>query len=103
MGIPAISQSEIFMLSVYRKLNRSIPFLSCKHKCPGLNMTASVSGVGVERNCIFCKIVNKTAAANILYEDKKLMVFTDRSPAAQHHYLVIPKEHIVDIRALSRE
>merc|ERR1711953_431819 len=42
-------------------------------------------------SCIFCQIVNKTAEANILHEDEKLMVFTDLRPAADHHYLVIPK------------
>merc|ERR1712098_1028500 len=46
------------------------------------------------------KIVAKEAPANILYEDEKLLVFTDRSPAAKHHFLVIPKEHIKDIKSL---
>merc|ERR1712228_316954 len=35
-------------------------------------------------------------------KDERFVVFPDISPAAKNHLLVIPKEHIVDVRALTR-
>jgi len=52
-------------------------------------------------SCVFCKIVARESPANILYEDEQLLVFPDIRPAAEHHYLVIPKVHIVSIQSLT--
>merc|ERR1712215_391723 len=62
-----------------------------------------VRSVKMTTNCIFCKIVNKEAPSNILHEDERFVVFPDISPAAKNHLLLIPKEHIVDVRALTRD
>lgn len=48
-------------------------------------------------NCIFCNIVNKTEPAIILYEDGELLALINKYPAAETHYLVIPKKHIHSI------
>ncbi|KAH9519416.1 Histidine triad nucleotide-binding protein 2, mitochondrial [Bulinus truncatus] len=43
---------------------------------------------------IFSKIINKTIPAKILYEDDKCLAFSDVSPQAPVHFLVIPKKVI---------
>lgn len=42
-------------------------------------------------SCIFCKIVNKEIASNIVYEDEKVVAFHDINPQAPYHILVVPK------------
>lgn len=44
-------------------------------------------------NCIFCKIVNKTIPAKVVYEDEEMLCFKDINPAAPVHLLLIPKVH----------
>ncbi|MDD5456918.1 MAG: HIT domain-containing protein [Candidatus Margulisbacteria bacterium] len=51
-------------------------------------------------DCIFCKIASKTIKSDIVYEDDKTLIFSDINPVAEHHYLVITKEHFSDILAL---
>ena len=45
-------------------------------------------------NCVFCRIAAKDEQASILYEDADFVCFRDRSPAATHHYLLIPRLHL---------
>lgn len=47
--------------------------------------------------CIFCKIVEKTIPAKIVFEDEDLVAFHDVNPVAPVHVLVIPKKHIVGL------
>lgn len=47
--------------------------------------------------CIFCKITNKKIPADIVYEDKKLIVFKDIHPLANVHLLIVPKKHIPSV------
>lgn len=51
-------------------------------------------------NCIFCKIIAKEIPSNIIYEDNDVFVFHDIKPAAEVHFLIIPKEHIENMLAL---
>ena len=44
--------------------------------------------------CVFCRIAAKDEQAEIVYEDEDYVCFRDRSPAATHHYLLIPRQHI---------
>jgi len=48
----------------------------------------------MENNCIFCKIINKEAKAEIIFEDDKIIVFKDIYPKAPIHWLFVPKKHI---------
>ncbi len=48
-------------------------------------------------DCIFCKIINKEAPADFIYEDESVLVFADAKPSAPVHYLIVPKEHIQSI------
>lgn len=54
-------------------------------------------------DCIFCKIVNKKADAEILYEDDKVMAFLDIKPLNFGHTLVIPKKHFDDIFSIEEK
>ena len=44
--------------------------------------------------CIFCKIGQKKATAEIIFEDEDCLAFKDANPQAPVHFLVIPKKHI---------
>ena len=44
-------------------------------------------------SCVFCRIVQGTAPATLIYEDEKALVFLDIRPLNPGHTLVIPKEH----------
>ncbi|XP_066260286.1 adenosine 5'-monophosphoramidase HINT3-like [Euwallacea similis] len=52
-------------------------------------------------NCIFCKITQKNAPADIQFENPEIIIFKDIKPAAEHHYLAIPKEHIMNVNSLN--
>lgn len=45
-------------------------------------------------DCLFCKIINKEAPAEIVYEDDEIVSFRDINPAAPVHLLVVPRKHI---------
>lgn len=51
--------------------------------------------------CVFCRIAAKDESAKVVYEDSDYVCFRDRSPAATHHYLLIPRTHIRSARTLS--
>jgi len=46
---------------------------------------------------IFSKIINREIPADILYEDDDVLAFTDVSPQAPEHFLVIPKQPIATV------
>ncbi len=50
--------------------------------------------------CVFCQIKEKKLPAAWVFEDDQVFVIKDRSPQAPIHYLIIPKEHVIDIRSL---
>ena len=45
-------------------------------------------------DCLFCRIVERTIPASILYEDEHCLAFADINPQARVHVLVIPKRHL---------
>jgi histidine triad (HIT) family protein len=51
-------------------------------------------------DCVFCKIINKEAPAEIFYEDQKTLSFRPLDPAAPIHILIIPKKHIASVNHL---
>jgi histidine triad (HIT) family protein len=47
-------------------------------------------------DCIFCRIVAGEIPSQAVTETDRVLAFRDINPAAPHHLLVIPKEHIAD-------
>jgi len=54
-------------------------------------------------DCLFCRIIDKRIPASIVYEDDRVLAFTDINPQAPLHALVVPKRHIPSLNALSAE
>ena len=49
-------------------------------------------------DCIFCKIAERKAPAEIVHEDEHFTVFPDINPKASLHLLIIPKKHIENLQ-----
>ena len=56
-----------------------------------------------DKNCIFCKIINKEIPSSIVYEDDDVMAFLDISQTTKGHTLVIPKDHYQNFLATPSE
>jgi histidine triad (HIT) family protein len=54
-------------------------------------------------SCLFCRIVAGEIPASKVYEDDRLLAFTDINPQAPLHVLVVPKQHIATLNDLSGE
>jgi histidine triad (HIT) family protein len=52
-------------------------------------------------DCIFCSIIRKTAAAEILYEDDLVMVIRTIKPLTPLHLLIIPRKHYTSMNDLT--
>jgi histidine triad (HIT) family protein len=50
-----------------------------------------------ETSCIFCRIVEGSLDADVLYSSDTVMAFRDVNPQAPVHVLLIPKEHLVSM------
>jgi histidine triad (HIT) family protein len=44
-------------------------------------------------DCLFCRIIAKDAAADVVYEDSGAVAFMDAHPTARGHVLVVPRLH----------
>lgn len=55
------------------------------------------------RDCLFCKIISGEIPSKKLYEDEQCYAFYDIDPQAPAHFLVIPKEHIASVAAVTPE
>ena len=54
-------------------------------------------------DCIFCRIVNGTEAASVVYSDDVVLSFLDITPVNLGHLLVIPKVHAAQLSELDPE
>lgn len=52
-------------------------------------------------NCAFCEIVAGRTPASIVYQDDLTMAFVDLRQFHPGHTLVVPREHVPDIRELA--
>lgn len=55
------------------------------------------------KDCVFCQIVARTAPANVVYSDERVLAFMDVLPVNQGHVLVIPKAHAARLSELDEE
>jgi histidine triad (HIT) family protein len=53
--------------------------------------------------CIFCAIVSKEAPSSIAYEDDFSIAFLDLRQFNPGHTLLIPRQHVADVRDLDEE
>ena len=53
-------------------------------------------------DCIFCKIINREIPKDFNYESDTIVVFPDINPAAEIHLLIVPKQHIGEIKDLGK-
>ena len=44
-------------------------------------------------NCVFCRIIAKHIASNVVYEDDDAVAFLDNDPLFPGHVLLSPREH----------
>jgi histidine triad (HIT) family protein len=51
-------------------------------------------------NCIFCKIAAGEIPSKKIHEDDEFMAFHDIRPAAEVHFLVVPKRHVPSLLEL---
>jgi histidine triad (HIT) family protein len=54
-------------------------------------------------DCIFCKIIAGEIPCKKHYEDEEILAFSDITPQAPVHFLVIPKMHIPNIMEADAE
>ncbi|HBR70149.1 TPA: histidine triad nucleotide-binding protein [Candidatus Dependentiae bacterium] len=53
--------------------------------------------------CIFCKIIKGEIPSQKIAETDELIAFNDIHPKAPHHYLIVPKKHLADLRNFEKE
>ena len=56
-----------------------------------------------ETDCLFCKILAGTAAADVVFQDNRCVVIRDINPQAPTHVLVIPREHLESLDDASQK
>lgn len=55
----------------------------------------------MDADCLFCRIVAGEVPATVVEDADRTLAFRDVDPQAPIHVLVVPKEHHVDVAALS--
>ena len=48
----------------------------------------------MEKQCVFCKIINGEAQSEIIFENDKFFAFLDKNPVNPGHFMIIPKRHV---------
>ncbi len=49
------------------------------------------------QSCVFCKIASGEIPANIIWQDDIFVAFSDLSPQAPVHVLIVPRKHTVSL------
>ena len=57
----------------------------------------------MDKDCIFCNIVNGKTETEFLYQDDMVVVFKDINPHAPVHGLIVPFKHIRSINDVTAE
>lgn len=48
----------------------------------------------MSEHCLFCRIIRREVASEIIAENDDCLAFKDADPQAPFHALVVPKEHV---------
>jgi histidine triad (HIT) family protein len=54
-------------------------------------------------DCVFCRIIARELPAKLLHEDDQAVAFSDISPKAPTHVLIVPKKHLTGLSASTDE
>src|SRR5436190_22109608 len=57
----------------------------------------------LEKNCTFCKIVERHISARIISQNDNAIAFLDAFPLSVGHTLIIPKRHYSKVQDMNRE
>ncbi|MDR1952584.1 MAG: histidine triad nucleotide-binding protein [Elusimicrobiota bacterium] len=57
----------------------------------------------MDKDCLFCKIINNVIPSNKIYEDDLLLAFNDINPQAPIHIIIVPKKHIRSLSDISQD
>lgn len=55
----------------------------------------------MEKDCLFCKIINGEIPTDFLYKNENMVVFRDINPQAPIHLLIVPNKHIRSVNDLT--
>ena len=66
-------------------------------------MSAGISSLNRAADCIFCKIIDRTADALIIHEDDHTISFLVLHPSVPGHTAVVPKVHHTDIYSIPED
>ncbi len=55
------------------------------------------------QDCLFCKIIEGSIPASIVYEDKDFIVFKDVSPQAEIHLLLVLRQHFATLAEMTEQ
>ena len=53
-------------------------------------------------SCLFCRIISGEIKGSIVYQDDRVVAFTDINPQAPMHVLVVPRRHIASLNDLTK-
>jgi histidine triad (HIT) family protein len=53
--------------------------------------------------CIFCRIVERTSPARVVFEDDEILAFEDVRPQAPVHILIVPRKHLASLKDATAE
>ena len=55
----------------------------------------------INKDCIFCKLINGEMKSNFILETGKAVAFNDINPVSDVHILIVPKKHIESVLTVS--
>jgi histidine triad (HIT) family protein len=59
--------------------------------------------VSSQPDCVFCRIADGLAQADVVHATDLVVAFRDTTPRAPIHVLLIPREHVASVRELAEE
>ena len=51
--------------------------------------------------CLFCEIINGSIPSKKVFENNRVLAFSDIDPRAPVHVIIVPKGHVVTVHGLS--